>query len=105
MEILNFFTATSKYPDLPKLSQKNLTRSGMALSTRQLYELVMQGRNSTAIVDQHGPQLFDSDSDSFGPDERELATVHSYVQDEQNKVKQKALKELADTSNNDVLPE
>lgn len=101
METLDFFTGT----DYSKIQfhffdKRSLTRSGMCLSTVQLYEMVMQGRSHTAIVDQPDNKLYDYD-DKFAPDERELGTITQFVQQEHQRVRENYL-ELAKDKTSDT---
>lgn len=97
-KILNFFDGCNIQDHPPILSKSggvNMTRSGMAVSTKQLYNIVMTGKSSTAIIDQPNPYNYDPDDNSFGPDERELATAHQYVQTKEMQRENKA-KEVAE---------
>lgn len=103
-KILNFFDGCNIQDHPPILSKSggvNMTRSGMAVSTKQLYNIVMTGKSSTAIIDQPNPYNYDTDDNSFGPDERELATAHQYVQTKELERTNKAKQLLINENSND----
>lgn len=80
-----------------RVEGESKTRSGLALTAKQMFDKVMSNQGSTALISA-GDQ-YDRDAtnpDDFGSDERELATKFQEVQ----QAKKKSAKKLRETVEN-----